>query len=65
MEDNSSINENIVKASSASGDRTAEKLLAESKFDSNGGQIKVRPTPLSEDAIYSLFSENNLLLDQE
>lgn len=65
MEDNSPVNDNIVKASSTSEDRTAEKLLVESRIDSNGEKIKVWPTPLSEDTIYSLFSENKLLLDQE
>lgn len=65
MEDNSPVNDNIVKASSTSEDRTAEKLLVESRIDSNGKKIKVWPTPLSEDTIYSLFSENKLLLDQE
>lgn len=65
MEDNSPINDKMVKASTTSEDRTAEKLLAESRLDSNGKKIKVWPTPLSEDATYSLFSENKLLLDQE
>ena len=65
MEDKSSTNDNLTKASSASEDQTDEKLLVESRSDSTGKKIKIWPTPLSEDAVYSLFSENKLLLDQE
>lgn len=42
-----------------------DNLLVESESDNNGKKIKNWSTPLPQDAIYSLFSENKLLLDQE
>ncbi|MDH5355534.1 MAG: hypothetical protein OEY09_13910 [Gammaproteobacteria bacterium] len=59
------VDDNLAKTCSASDQPTVDKLLVYSSFDSQGDKIKVWPTPLTEQAIYSLFSENKLLLDQE